>query len=448
MEAAAEILRYTTIAALVILAGVTFVQWRRGRHPGSRWAFFTFLVLALISVAGLIQPDDLATTTAGDMLLRVEVGILVLFPFFLYLLSTSFKRGRRITDFVAVGVTAGVIAWGFMLPDFPQGDEVRPRYFVAYIGALLAQWTLLSVLVAVRFWRAGRGQTSVARTRMRMLAIASITLSAVLIVSGSTPGSDRVAQELATRSITLVSVLAFFLAFAPPRFLRTIWRRPVEDSLRQGTVDLMSATSEEEVTGFLFPSALSIVGGEAIAVIDEHGSVVASSGFQGASLEEARLLLNHPAANERDRLGADLVTLRFAFGWLLVRTGPYTTYFGREEIELLGALGALASLAIERIRAEDLKRQLARANVRREQALEINDNVVQGLAVAKYALDLGHTDKARSAIEGTLAAARKIITDLIDELGEGMELGPGTLARGRAASGFHDEGEGSKTEAG
>lgn len=68
--------------------------------------------------------------------------------------------------------------------------------------------------------------------------------------------------------------------------------------------------------------------------------------------------------------------------------------------------------------------------------MEINDNVVQGVAVAKYALDLGKTEKVQEAIEGTLAAARAIISDLLEEIGDDDIFGPTTLVRDRAATGF------------
>ncbi len=59
--------------------------------------------------------------------------------------------------------------------------------------------------------------------------------------------------------------------------------------------------------------------------------------------------------------------------------------------------------------------------LRRRQALEINDNVVQGLTVAKYALDAGNHEEARRAIEQTLVSARQIITELLDA-GEANDL--------------------------
>ena len=81
-------------------------------------------------------------------------------------------------------------------------------------------------------------------------------------------------------------------------------------------------------------------------------------------------------------------------------------------------------------RAEEL--ELARVyeeQLRRRQALEINDNVVQGLTVAKYALDAGDYEDAKRAVEKTLGAARQIITHLLDEGPEDLRLVAGDLVR-------------------
>jgi hypothetical protein len=67
---------------------------------------------------------------------------------------------------------------------------------------------------------------------------------------------------------------------------------------------------------------------------------------------------------------------------------------------------------------------------RQRQALEINDNIVQGLAQAQLALHLGDDTESEEAIAGTLAAARHIITDLLRQSGsDGMQFAAGDLRR-------------------
>lgn len=67
--------------------------------------------------------------------------------------------------------------------------------------------------------------------------------------------------------------------------------------------------------------------------------------------------------------------------------------------------------------------------VRQRQALEIHDNVVQGLASAKISLELGREAEGLAAVEATLEASRKIITDLLGEEGSEIEFQPGDFRR-------------------
>jgi hypothetical protein len=56
---------------------------------------------------------------------------------------------------------------------------------------------------------------------------------------------------------------------------------------------------------------------------------------------------------------------------------------------------------------------------REQQALELNDSVLQGLVVAKMALDLNQPDRSQEALASSISAASRIITDL---LGRGQEV--------------------------
>lgn len=66
--------------------------------------------------------------------------------------------------------------------------------------------------------------------------------------------------------------------------------------------------------------------------------------------------------------------------------------------------------------------------VRERQAAEINDSIVQGLAIAKYALDEGRDEQSRKAIESTLTQAKALISDLLEGT-KSDEIRPGDLRR-------------------
>jgi hypothetical protein len=60
--------------------------------------------------------------------------------------------------------------------------------------------------------------------------------------------------------------------------------------------------------------------------------------------------------------------------------------------------------------------QLFKDQVERERsALELNDGVLQGMVVARMALDLGERKRGMDALDSSIASASKIITDLLGD---------------------------------
>jgi PAS domain S-box-containing protein len=93
-----------------------------------------------------------------------------------------------------------------------------------------------------------------------------------------------------------------------------------------------------------------------------------------------------------------------------------------------GEVAAFLHDAAPRLRSEALAAALREGQVSRRQALEINDNVVQGLSTALYAMRDGDTQAATSLLERTLHAARRMMSDLLEPV-EGEDISPGDLVR-------------------
>lgn len=89
--------------------------------------------------------------------------------------------------------------------------------------------------------------------------------------------------------------------------------------------------------------------------------------------------------------------------------------------------------ATARRRAEADARALHEVEVNRKQALEINDNVVQGLTSVVYSLEMGKSDVGLDAARRTLTSARAIMDGLLHSA-SGSMLQPGDLVRERAAA--------------
>ena len=119
------------------------------------------------------------------------------------------------------------------------------------------------------------------------------------------------------------------------------------------------------------------------------------------------------------------LALRDAWYW---QTGAWDVFSAIVAFYYLSLRGSYASVLRGAQMFEDFK-------VRERQALEINDNIVQGLAVARMALESGDDKESREAIEDTLRRSQALISDLLGE-DDTEKLGPGDLRR-REAAGVH-----------
>lgn len=84
----------------------------------------------------------------------------------------------------------------------------------------------------------------------------------------------------------------------------------------------------------------------------------------------------------------------------------------------------------ERRRGEQAARELRDMHMRQRQAVEINDNIIQGLTIARWSFDLEQIADARRAVERTIEAARALVDRMLETSGE---IEPGSLTRERPA---------------
>ncbi len=100
-------------------------------------------------------------------------------------------------------------------------------------------------------------------------------------------------------------------------------------------------------------------------------------------------------------------------------------------IRMVGVCEDVTERVAAEERAREEREQLGAEGARRAAAMEINDNVVQGLTAVLWALDEDDNETARGAAERTLAAARRMLDRMLPTDGE--ELTPGDLRRAVAA---------------
>src|SRR2546423_6273310 len=135
-------------------------------------------------------------------------------------------------------------------------------------------------------------------------------------------------------------------------------------------------------------------------------------------------------------VGASLLVAAVAVGFTANGTGPFIQSSGDESLLLsqtFVSVAALTALLLAAIATELARAERASAIQRRRQALEINDGIIQGLAIASYQIEQGDGN-SRAVIADTLRKARQLVDQLLDEEGEQVEPAPGDLRRGAAAS--------------
>ena len=81
--------------------------------------------------------------------------------------------------------------------------------------------------------------------------------------------------------------------------------------------------------------------------------------------------------------------------------------------------------------AAEYEVKLKRAGEARRRALELNDNVLQQLVVAKLAFESGEIERASDSVESGLDALRSLIDSLLVESEGAGELEPGSFVRER-----------------
>ncbi len=87
----------------------------------------------------------------------------------------------------------------------------------------------------------------------------------------------------------------------------------------------------------------------------------------------------------------------------------------------------------ERKAAEETRLNLERMRVSKKQALELNDAIVQGLAVAKMFLEAGDPDRGLAAVTNTLERAKSIVAELLADIKDAEGFAVGRLTREHAA---------------
>jgi signal transduction histidine kinase len=328
-----EVVRWLQTATFLLVAVWALNRWRTQGDAASAWLASTFATIGLVVAVGAVT-ELLPESAHAPLIDHVVIAVLVAFPYLLLRFLDGFEPVPRLGRRVLGGTILLLMAAALVVP-LPQGDEPRSAVFNAFALAVVASWVIVLPYVGLRFFLAGRGQPTLARRRLRLLAVASGALSVAIVLAGVASSATQ-GITLVTQLFALTSAALFLVGFAPPGLLRRLWRYPEEQELHAAAVNLMATRTEAEVAGVLLPHLRRVVGAHAVA-LSRDGDVLGSDGL--GPREHAEM---------EGQQAPTSLTSQMSNGTLHLWLNPYIPFFGAEELDLLERLGLLADLALDR----------------------------------------------------------------------------------------------------
>ena len=91
MRQAIELVGIANLVLFAVIAVVCVRQWRRERAVTALWAATAFVALSCVILVGEFLPED-PMSLAAKVVQRLDLAILVLFPYLLYRFASAFER--------------------------------------------------------------------------------------------------------------------------------------------------------------------------------------------------------------------------------------------------------------------------------------------------------------------------------------------------------------------
>jgi signal transduction histidine kinase len=336
--------------ALAVRSAISWNRQTDRRHGYLALALGSLALLVLISP--LLPRDGAELQAATD----IELVLFLLSGFALLMFRDAFvpfsTRTRRL-------ITAGIVlvaAFGIavQLPADLQRPQSGPQSVALML--VVAVWAACILEPMIRFWVEARQRRAVEAATLRALSAGYAGILTVVMVGALARGLGQVWTVL-TDLITLAVVPVLWVSFAPPAWLRRVWRQPEEDEFRSALHDLL-VHSPDRAT--LARRALAwaerLVGGESAFMIDSDRTILAAQGVTAESAAEiakshdflSAIGQGHQPWRKEHMLVVPL-DLQRGRGAIVIISGRLTPVFGDDELNRLVQYAGSVTAGLDRV---------------------------------------------------------------------------------------------------
>jgi signal transduction histidine kinase len=342
------------------LGVLTLIDWLRHREPSRGYLALALGALGITSVLGQVN------TLTGYHLSLIQDLSLVLFMlsgYALLLFRGSFipLTGRlRTGALVACLVTTVVV----LLLGVPSNPAVRPTPAQsAATLALILVWSACVIEPVIRLWLASRRRPAVQRARLRALGSGYGAIVLILLVAGFAGSAARnLVVTWLIEAVVIIALPLLYISFAPPKWLRRLWRQNEEEQLRDAIHDLVLFSPDRQTLASRAAEwGLRLVGADGVGVLDANQEVLAVRGMDAGTAQalatrvdaQGRPQLLATPGSARENAIVVPLPLDTGMGAMVVVSGPYTPYFGTDEVARLRGYAANITAALDRARVTE-----------------------------------------------------------------------------------------------
>lgn len=360
MGVALEIVQAVVSLSFLALGVLTVADWLRHRERSRGYLALALGTLGLTSVIG--QLNAVTGYRFGAPIEDLAIVFFMTSGYALLLFRDSFIPLSRRLRIGALLLTLAATALALIVT-LPADLRQRPNTLQSVVTILVVVvWSACVIEPIVRFWIASRRRPAVQRARLRAIAAGYGAIVMILLVAGFGGAAANPVVQWLFEGVAVVALPLLYVSFAAPRWLRRLWRQGEEDEYREAVHDLVLFSPDRATLARRAAEwGLRLVGAEGIAIVDASGEMLALRGLDSNTAHHlaAQLdgkaqpsLLATPGASRENAIVVPL-PLDLGLGAMVVVSGPYTPFFGTDEVSRLRGYAANITAALDRARVTE-----------------------------------------------------------------------------------------------